>query len=420
MTPIGAVAALLIVALGAMLFASHASRRSAPALGDSTPLVVNAQPGPPLPHGVTMTSVTLAGRGEYSATYWATGAVSNSATGQPDTGVILRFSNGRWEQVGDTLPSYPLNGIAMVSAAEGWAWGANFYDTSAIKSVILHINGGAWQRVTPAGVNPKGTPQFISMSSPIDGWLVMQNPKTAGGNTTPSSLFHYSKGIWNPVQSPLSYFGDIAAVGPGEAWMLGGDANDNVLIVHVTSDKAVVTLRRPQPKDDNIAISNLSAFAPNDVWATGVRYPSAQSVAPENPETRTPALYHYDGASWQPVAPSDLRAPAGAQQIQIVPYAGMWATRSVTTSVFPGRHEPTENRIQALYQLDKGAWQEVPLPYSDLVGINVIPDASTASDIWAVGGYSVYTTNSNGSGWSGGTYPVLLHYLNGEWTEYGR
>src|SRR5262249_5589445 len=236
----GVIAALLIVALGAALFASHTSRRSISVPGGSTPAVVNAQPGPPLPKGVAITNLTLAAPGQY----WATGAMTNSATGQPDTGVILRFTDGKWEQVGDALPSYPLGGIAMVSATEGWAWGANFYDTSAIKSVILHISGGVWRRVAIAGVNPKGSPQSIHMYSATEGWLVMQNPKDTGGNTTPSSLLHYANGAWSSVQSPFPYFGDIAAVGPGEAWMLGSDAQ-NQFIVHVKSGEAVVTSRLP-------------------------------------------------------------------------------------------------------------------------------------------------------------------------------
>jgi anti-sigma factor RsiW len=410
MAPIGVVAALLIVALGATLFAALASRRSTPGHGGVGPGQANAQPGPPLPDGVTMTYVTLAAPGAY----WATGFVTDKVTGRQDTGVILRFTDGKWTQVGDALPFGHLDGLDMVSATEGWAWGG---DRSG-DAVFLRISGGAWRRITVAGVNPQATPQFIRMSSANDGWLAMQNPKTANGDTTPSSLFHYSDGVWNPVQSSLYAFWDLAAVGPGEAWMVGGDAVENVTIVHVKSGQMVIALRLPN--SDNTGLDHLRAFAPNNVWATGVRYAPAQGTVPKNPEKWTPALYHYDGASWEPVAPSDMRTPAGVQQIQIIPYGDMWATRSVTVSVFPGRHEPTENRVQALYQLDRGVWSEVPLPYSDLVGLMILSDASTTSDIWAVGSYSVWTTTLDGSTVSGGTYPVLLHYLNGAWTDYGR
>jgi hypothetical protein len=412
MGPIGVVAALLIVALGATLFASHASRRSMPGPSGATPGLVNVQPGPPLPEGVTMTSVTLAAR----SAYWATGFVKDKATGQEGTGVILRFSDGKWTQVGDLLQAGHLNGLTMISATEGWAWGADTDQTG----LILHISNGAWQRVAAPAVNRKGEPQFIRMRSATDGWLVMGNPKTADGNTTPSTLLHYSDGAWLPVQSPLSFFWDIAAVGPGEAWMLGSDAQSQ-LIVHVKSGETIVTLRMPASYNaGDIGLEHLRAQAPSDVWATGIRYSAAPATSINWLVSSTPALYHYDGASWQPVSPGDLRVPTGVQQVLIVPYSGMWATRSIMTSDVPGQHAATRRQIQALYQMDQGVWREVPLPYGDLSDFVIIADASTTTDVWAEGAYPVWTPNANGTGGSGGTYPVLLHYVNSEWTEYGR
>ncbi len=399
MTPIGVIAALLIVVLGSLLFASHASKRSTPALGGATPGPVNVRPGPPLPKDVTMTNVTLAGPGEY----WATGFVKDQATGGEDTGVILRFSNGKWTQVGDLLQSGHLNGLAMVSATEGWAWGGDTNQTG----LLLHISNGAWQRVAAPAVNRKGAPQLIRMNSATDGWLVIQNLKDEHGNSTPSSLLHFTNGSWNPIQSPLTYFVNIAPVGPDEAWIFGGD-DESQAIVHVTASKTVVSMRIPQSA--HIGITGLRASAPNDVWAYGVRYDSVSIGV-------SPVEYHYDGASWQTV---DVRAPNGTQLVQVISSGDMWATHNVAMPVFSDRHEPTENRVQALYHLSSGLWREVPVPYNDLTQFAVIADASTARDVWAFGTYSVWTTNSNGSGWSGGTYPVLLHYLNGAWTEYGR
>jgi hypothetical protein len=401
----GAVVALLIVALGAMLFASHASRRSTPVPG-STPVVINAQPGPPLPKGVTMTNVTLAGPGEY----WATG---NMVTGAKS--VILRFSDGRWAQVGDALPSNSLDGLDMVSDSEGWAWGVDVNNAN----IILHISGGSWQRVTVSGAEPGATPQFIRMSSASDGWLVMQNPKTTNGDTTPSTLLRYTNGSWRVVHSPLPYYSDIAAVGPAEAWVLGGDA-DSQSIVHVTSGKAVVGLRFPasdKASAGDIGIERLRALTPNDVWATGIRYSAAPATSINWLVSSTPVVYHYDGASWQTV---DTHAPTSAQWIEVFSASDMWATRSVMTSDVPGQHAPTRRQIHTLYHLSDGIWREAPLPYSDLSDFAVVADAATATDVWAFASYRVWTPNVSGTGGSGGTYAVLLHYLNGEWTEYGR
>jgi hypothetical protein len=259
------------------------------------------------------------------------------------------------------------------------------------------------------------------MRSATEGWLVMDNSKTASGDTTPSTLLRYSNGNWRVVQSPLPYYSDIAPVGPDEAWMLGGDA-DSQLIVHVTSGKAVVALRFPasdKASAGDIGLERLRALAPNDVWVTGIRYYAAPATSINWLVSSTPVVYHYDGASWQTV---DAHAPAGAQWIEVVSASDMWVTRSVMTFDFPGQHTPTRTQIQALYHFSGGAWREVPLPYGDLEDFVIYADASTVTDVWAGGSYPFVNTptDPNSTSRSGGTYGVLLHYLNGAWTEYGR
>jgi hypothetical protein len=182
----------------------------------------------------------------------------------------------------------------------------------------------------------------------------------------------------------------------------------------------VVALRFPvsdKASAGDVGLERLRALAPNDVWATGIRYSAAPATSINWLVSSTPVVYHYDGASWQTV---DTHTLAGAQWVEVVSASDLWATRSVMTSDIPGQRAPTMRQIQALYHFSNGAWREVPLPYGDLRDFAVIADASTATDIWAGGSYHVWTPHANGTGGSGGTYPVLLHYVNGEWTEYGR
>ena len=396
-------ATFVIVALGATLFTTLAGKSRVSVPGITTPGHTSVQAGAPLPAGVDLTYIVREGPGEY----WATGIVTNNTTGQPDKGVVLRFSGGRWAQVGDALPSGYLDGLDMVSANEGWAWGGDTHDAG----ILLHIKGGRWQRVTVAAANPNGAPQFIRMRSADDGWLAIQNPKDVRGNTTPSSLLHYADGTWRLVQTSLTYFTDIAPVGPDEAWLLGGD-DQSTSVAHYKSGKTTVALRIPQT--DNIGFSRLRALAPGDVWAVGMRTPANQER-----DSWTPVVYHYDGSSWQAV---NVNAPAGVQQIQVVSSDDMWATRTATVPVFQDQPAATESRIQVLYHFTAGTWRQVPLPYSNLNDLVVIPEASTTDDMWAFGAYTTWTpgTNSGDSGYSGSTLLVVLHYADGRWTEYGR
>ena len=396
-------ATFVIVALGATLFTTLAGKSRVSVPGITTPGRTSVQAGAPLPVGVELTYITRGGLGEY----WATGFVTNSSTNQLDTCAILRFSNGKWVQVGDTLPSVHLDGLVMVSANEGWVWGGDTHNVV----VLLHIKGGRWQRVTVAAANPNGAPQFIRMRTADDGWLAIQNPKDARGNTTPSSLLHYASGAWHPVVAPLTYFTDIAPVGPDEAWLLGGDGQ-STSIVHFKSGETTVALHIPQT--DDIGFSRLRAVNPNDVWAVGVRSPANQEQ-----DSWTPVIYHYGGNSWQAV---NVNAPAGVQRIEVVWSDDMWAPRSATVPAFQGQPVPTESRIQALYHFTSGTWRQVSLPYTDLNGLVVIPEASTTDDMWAFGAYTTWTqsTNSGGSSGTGSSHLVVLHYVDGKWTEYGR
>lgn len=400
---ISVAATFVIVALGATLFTTLTGKSHVSVPGITTPGRTTVQAGAPLPARVELTYITRGGPGEY----WATGFVANSTTGQPDKGVVLRFNGGRWVQVGDAMPSSHLDGLDMVSANEGWAWGGDTHGAG----VLLHIKGGGWQRVTMAAANPNGAPGFIRMRSADDGWLVIQNPKDARGNTTPSSLLHYVSGTWRLVETPLTYFIDIAPVGANEAWLLGGDGQ-STSIVHSKSGQAAVALRIPQT--DNIGFSRLRALAPNDVWAVGIR-----SQANQERDFWTPVVYHYGGNSWQAV---NVNAPANVQQIVVVSSDDMWATHSATTPVFPGQPFPTESRIQALYHFTAGAWRQVPLPYTDLTDLRVIPEASKSGDVWAFGVYTAWTpgADSGGDVYSGSSLLVVLHYTGDRWTEYGR
>jgi hypothetical protein len=114
---------------------------------------------------------------------WAVGSLSGG-TGphpvHPAKALVERYVHGKWQQ--DTSFTGPpnssgssLNGIAMVSASEGWAVGSG--------GLIVHHLGGTWRQVS----SPTGQILWsLAMVSPTEGWAVGDQ----------GTILRYSHGAW--------------------------------------------------------------------------------------------------------------------------------------------------------------------------------------------------------------------------------
>ena len=413
----GVIAVLLVIALGVALFASMSAYRSARLASVGTPTAVLPSPTAPtvalsptlgasplraprrgagLPKGMEVIAYQPTGPDEG----WGTGGIiTNTLTGQPDRSMVLHYRGGAWTTVGPALPGIYLGGIDMISSSEGWAMGGDGSGTSR----LLHISNGAWQQI-PLPPDPGAVAAVMAMRTPDEGWLAMANRKTAysGANT---SLFHTTGGAWSLVRTPLKYITDIAPVADGEAWVIGWNTDNTSSLVHVRGGVATVELISP----GSSTFTRLRQFAPDDIWIEGAMH------APSNAAIEDVTLnYHFDGAAWSNVR---LHVAKGTQQLSIVSSDTAWSFISVQ-QVLPDR--TTEEHISSIYSNAGGQWQALSLPYKNLQSIRVVSSSST--DVWAVGIYMVTTPipNTNNTEFSTVSHYVLLHYLDGSWTEYGR
>ncbi|HEY1387627.1 MAG TPA: hypothetical protein VGF38_03705 [Ktedonobacterales bacterium] len=409
---VGALAVLLVVALGVVIFISmgvHRPARGAPgASATETPTATLAptvgvsklqapRHGAGLPHGVEVITFVLTGTAEG----WGTGGANiNPLYGTPDRGMVLHYSSGSWTQVGASLPGAYLSGIDMVSSSEGWVTGLDSND----KSLLLHISNGAWQQVPPPAVDPRGAPGIVAMRTPDEGWMVVSNLKGEQGGAN-TSLLHYADGVWSMISNPLHFITDIAPVADGEAWTVGWNTDGSSSLVHVQGGTATVVLTSP----GNSTFTRLRMFAPNDIWIEGAIHASTNvSIADES------LVYHFDGTAWSTV---NLHVPNGVQAVGIVASNTAWSFASVAEAT----PSPTvDGHIASIYSNAGSQWKALSVPYKDLQTIYVISDSST--DVWAIGVYMVttHTVDGTASGESGVSHYVLLHYTGGLWTEYGR
>jgi hypothetical protein len=410
----GAVATLLVLALGVAVFAAlsalRPTRAATGASTDGTPTAalsptIAATPTPGLirgtglPRGVEVSMFALTGPGEG----WGTGVVvANAVNSVAERSMVLRYSAGAWTQVGPALNGVYLGGLDMVSPSEGWVTGGDSYGGI----FLLHIHNGAWRQTSLPAIHPYGAPAVIAMRTPDEGWMAMTNPNGGPGGIS-TSLLHYTSGAWSLVRTSVWHITDIAPVANGEAWVTGSNTNGTSSLVHVRGGKAVVDLTSP----GNSVFSRLRMFAPNDIWIEGAMHASTNADIDDSP-----LAYHFDGVAWSHV---DLQAPNDVQHVGIVASGAAWGFASSEPA--PPLQTTAYGQIARIYTNEGGQWKTLRAPYKDLQSLEVV--SSSSADVWAIGVYVVMTRLPDHNGapsYAGIDHYVLLHYTGGAWTEYGR
>lgn len=136
--------------------------------------------------------------------------------------VILRYQNGRWVKQ-PSPPSMPLNSVMFISQNEGWAVGneykQNEYKAYEHDGVAFHYLNGNWSVVSIPGIENLHS---VYMLSAADGWAVGADRKNSG------AILHLINGQWQPVATPkVGELLSIAMVSANEGWAVG-----NGVILH--------------------------------------------------------------------------------------------------------------------------------------------------------------------------------------------
>jgi hypothetical protein len=154
----------------------------------------------------------------------------------------------------------------------------------------------------------------------------------------------------------------------------------------------------------------LRMFAPDDIWIEGAMHAASNADVADLPLT-----YHFDGAAWSFV---NLHVPDGVQHLGLVSRTTAWSFASVEPT---SRDAGVNTQIASIYSNASGQWQALSVPYRDLRSLAVVSTSST--DVWAVGVYMVTTRVPDFNGapsYASVSHYVLLHYVGGTWTAYGR
>ena len=196
----------------------------------------------------------------------------------------------------------------------------------------------------------------------------------------------------NPSQRDNALY-DIAIVSSNDIWAVGNYYNDNneaqTLTLHWDGAQWAY-VPSPSPKQRNY-LTGVAAVSSNDVWAVGFQQPMFSSE-------RTLTL-HWNGTVWD-IVPS----PEGSNvlyDVTAISPSDVWAVGKS----FPGSAGGT---VTLIIQWDGNQWSVVPSP-SPGDGISVLRGISaiSATDIWAVGTYTISTVY----------HSLMLHWDGAQWVH---
>ena len=372
------VAAILLIVLGATVFALRPHR------GAATPGTnVHITPSPTsapallLPGGLASDILS-------PDDIWATGLNMPGTNAQGFNSQIIHFDGSHLQAVA-TYTGTELKGISMVSATDGWVVGViGPEDSSTAKPLVLHYTGGHWVTVTLP--NPAFLPYDVKMFSANDGWFF-------GHEGNKEAAFHYVNGAWNAATVNLPILNQIQMLSDTEGWATSDSQNQHGTTLwryHDGQWSDFYTTSSPVP--------SFGANSPTDVWLVVLKADvsdlalagSGKGYAASRPASGgLKELLHYDGSGWTTV---QLPSVVGINPPQFFG-EGQWIG--------------VDNIATALH-FQNGQWSPTTLPIGnqDFV-VNIVPQTDG-------GALALTQGDSVANGAIVNSFHVL-RYSNGAW-----
>jgi len=395
-----AIAALLLISLGAALFSVMAHTRQQSAV----PHYPKSSCAPSQITVHDLQGVRLSGMAMVSPDEgWAWGGnvygheSGNTFKVTSSGPSLFHYSHCQWLPVQTNPAIIAFNGITMLSAHDGWAWGNSIprISDSGGTFIILHYNGSQWQRMPlPVPLAVGEDISSLDMLSDQEGWVVV-----ASHSFKVLTLYHGVNGVWKPVSLGSVIPGRVESVAPNEAWIVG--SHGEVLLYR---DGTIVSF--DQLPDDGGASISITMHTPQDGWIFDISAPDGG---------RGPTLWHFDGTGL-----SDKSALISnphllsAMEVHVLSAQEGWAFLGSPYGTPNPNASSNLTIVTSALWLHNGHWRAVKWP---AVNIDYISEPVEVSPVeyWAIGSY-LYT--------SGPTDPekvqfdALLHFVDGSWWVY--
>ena len=182
-----------------------------------------------------------------------------------------------------------LYSVAAISASDVWAVGT-YYGEDMLETLTLHWNGSQWRKVRSVN-RPSQENQLLDVEavSSNDVWAVGYSQQPQGGAYSTLAL-HWNGVQWSIIPTPNgpggnSLLRDIAVLSSNDIWAVG-DTGTSTLALHWDGSQWSV-VSTPAVSGTS-GLQAVTAIAPDDVWAVGVRRDSSFQTL----------TIHWNGTEW--------------------------------------------------------------------------------------------------------------------------
>jgi hypothetical protein len=302
---------------------------------------------------------------------WAVGTAGPSP-------VILHWNGTQWTPVSSpNVGSGPtLTGVAAVSASDVWAVGHTGGESGPV-TLTEHWDGSTWSVVhSPNPSNTFNHLRGVAALETDDVWAV-GDFNAAGGNGQ-TLLLRWNGTSWaqvagdNAGPNGLAFRLDaVSAIGGSDIWAVG--SNSHSLAEHWNGISWSIAAT-PNAGTGNNVLTAVSGTVSNNVWQVG--------YSEFGTEKRT-LIERWNGTKWK-IAPSpnsNKRTNLLRGVVALSP-SNAWAVGSADSG-------NAFDQITLVLNWDGVNWRVVPSPSPGTAGFNALygVDATSASDVWTVGGY---------------------------------
>ena len=304
----------------------------------------------------------------------------------PEQTLITHWDGATWTQVPSPDPGTEdiLYAVHALTASNAWAVG-EYFDGTITKTLIVHWDGTSWTQMPSPNVNGanQNVLKAVRGTSATNVWAVGYT--TSGSNNISQTLTeHWNGTSWTVVPSPDpsgptldQELTGVSGSSASDAWAVGFYYNgsfDKSMILHWngSSWKQVTS---PSPGSQGTFLEGVRTTSASNAWAVGSSY---------NGTADKTVIVHWDGSAWKQVRspnPGGTTQNSDLMSVAATTATDAWAVGSYGTG--------TGMRTLVLHW-DGSAWQQTTTPN---LGGATIDDAllavgaSTASNVWAVGGY---------------------------------
>lgn len=298
----------------------------------------------------------------------STSAVSASGVGLDAQATPLPVQGTISRQVSD---------VAVLSPTDAWAVGSKRLEAGPTLTWVRHWNGKGWSSFSSP--SPDAETNYLVAVDAVasdDVWAV----GSAGANRSHALVEHWDGVSWSVVETPsagrVTGLSSVSTIVADDIWAVGSryvDGHNRALIEHWDGN-AWDVVHAPKPGEHVFlaALSDVTAIAPDDVWAVGVKDYNTGGV-----DGIQALLEHWNGQRWKVVPGATIPETVRLQAVAGVSADDVWA---VGVSQGGGGSDTT-----VFEHWDGSAWSQVAGPSPSRSSILKDLYASASDDVWAVG-----------------------------------